>query len=80
MDALAIYILRRLYLRHIIGERYKPLEWLFRGLPPEECNWRKLNAAIRDLRNAGLVLLHKKGATISLNPHALREIREAAGL
>ncbi len=50
------------------------------GLPPELRDLTRIRHAIKELRNAGLVQLRKKGAVISLNPHALKEIRAIVGL
>ena len=74
MDMLEIFILRKLYAHRIIGERYKPVEWLMAGLPPAERDMTRIHKAVKRLHNLGYLVPHKKGTTWSLNPRRRHEV------
>lgn len=70
-------ILAKLKNRCCWGARYTPLKtlvhWLGRKMKK---NGKRIQRAVKQLFGEGYLLLHKKGATISLNPARSREIIE----
>jgi hypothetical protein len=68
-DQIRADILNRLMRRKCWGGRYLPAQtligWIGRKIVR---NGHKVRMAIRDLINAGLLISHKGGSTISLNP------------
>ena len=79
MDKIKVHILRKLYRHGKIGESYTPIDNLRHGLPRSERDMRAIWEVVKELHNAGFVLLWKKNTTISLNPTALNKIKEIIG-
>ena len=70
-------ILGKLKNRGCWGARYAPLDSLVRWLSKKiRRNGKRIRKLVNELVNDGYVLLHKKGATISLNPRKSKEIIE----
>jgi len=70
-------ILRKLRNRGCWGARYTPINTLVRWLSRMiRKDGRRVQRTIRELVNDGYLLLHKRGATVSLNPAKSREIVE----
>ena len=65
----------RLRRRHCWGARYLPVDslvdWLGRLVKKDG---KRVQASVDELISEGLLLPHKKGRTVSLNPHRIREI------
>lgn len=69
--------MRKLRNRGCWGARYTALDTLVRWLSRRiKRNGRRVRRAIRALIHDGYLLLHKRGATVSLNPARSREIIE----
>ncbi len=70
-------ILGKLKNRGYWGARYTPLDSLVRWLSKKiRRNGKRIRELVNQLVNDGYVLLHKQGATISLNPRKSEEIIE----
>ncbi len=70
-------ILRKLRNRGCWGARYTPIDTLVRWFSRMiRKDGRRVQRAVRELVNDGYLLLHKRGATVSLNPARSREIME----
>jgi len=70
-------ILGKLRNRGSWGARYTPLDSLVRWLGKKiKRNGKRIQRAVRQLVNDRYLLLHKKGATVSLNSARSREILE----
>jgi hypothetical protein len=68
-------ILIKLRNRYCWGARYMPLDTLVRWLSKKvKKNGKRIQRTVRQLFDEGYLLLHKKGATVSLNPTRSREI------
>ncbi len=67
MDRISIHIVRNLYHRGYIGRRHTNVAHLKQGLPKHLRDMRVIKGAVKELRKAGLVLVHKKGEQVSLN-------------
>jgi hypothetical protein len=65
----------RLRRRNCWGARYLPVDslvdWLGRLVKKDG---KRVQASVDELIREGLLLPHKKGRTVSLNPHRIREI------
>lgn len=70
-------VMNRLLRKHCWGAKYLPLitfiNWLSKQIKK---NGKRIRRLIRQLVNERYLLLHKKGATVSLNPAKSREIVE----
>ena len=70
-------ILNRLIRRGCWGAKYFPTETLVKWLCKKvKRNGRRVRKLIKELVQQGLILAHKKGKTISLNPSKASEIIE----
>ncbi len=59
------------------GNHYFPLETLKRWFSKKvEKNGKTVDKAINSLIKEGILLFHKKGKTVSLNPSKIKEINE----
>lgn len=73
MSAVSVYILRWLYAHGKVGNAYTNMRNLRHALPVRLRDKTIINRSIKELRNAQLIIIHKKGNCISLNPHRLSE-------
>ncbi len=65
----------RLRRRDCWGANYLPVDALVGWLGKQvKKDGKKVQTAINDLTKEGLLLPHKKGRTVSLNPHRIRDI------
>lgn len=76
LSGVSIYIIRKLYGWNKIGEKYTNIHNVLRALPPKHRSKTILKGCIKELRNEGLVIIHKKGECISLNKHELGRIED----
>lgn len=76
-DRIKAIILGKLKNRGCWGARYAPLDTLVRWLSRKvKRNGKRIRKAVRQLVNERYLLIHKGGATVSLNPARSREIIE----
>lgn len=76
-EGLKADIMNRLFRKHCWGARYFPLDTLVRWIGKKiRKNGKRVQRLVRQLVNDGYVVLHKRGATVSLNPTRSREIVE----
>jgi len=76
-DEIKAEILNKLVRRGCWGGRYLPLETLIHWLSKKiKRNGRRIKRLIKELVKEGYILIHKKGKTISLNPHYKKQIIE----
>jgi hypothetical protein len=74
ISGLSVYILRWLYARGNIGEKYTNIRHVRCAFPPKYRDMTSINKLLKELRKEEMIMLHKKGTCISLNPHRLKEI------
>ena len=67
-------ILYRLIRRRCWGAKYFPVDLLVRWISRKVVDGKRVRRLIKQLIDDGYVLPHKKGKTISLNPHKSAEI------
>jgi hypothetical protein len=70
-------LMNRLLRKHCWGAKYFPLITLVNWMSKQiKNNGKRIQRLVRQLVNEGYLLLHKKGATVSLNPTRSKEIIE----
>jgi len=70
-------LMNRLLRKHCWGAKYFPLITLVNWMGKQiKNNGKRIQRLVRQLVNEGYLLLHKKGATVSLNPTRSKEIIE----
>jgi hypothetical protein len=72
----AIYILRKLYAKNKVGEIYINNHKLMHFFPRHLRSWGLLREWVKELQKEEMVILHKNGTCISLNPRKLGEIEK----
>ncbi len=76
-DEIKADIMYRLLRKHCWGARYLPADTLVNWLSKKlRKDGKRVRRAIRRLVQDGYLLLHKRGATVSLNPARSQEIIE----
>ena len=70
-------IMNRLFRKHCWGARYFPFDTLVRWISKKiKKDGKRVQRLVRQLVNDGYLIIHKRGATVSLNPPRSKEIVE----
>ena len=70
-------IMNRLFRKHCWGARYFPLDTLVRWISKKiKKDGKRVQRLVSQLVNDGYLIIHKRGATVSLNPARSKEIVE----
>lgn len=69
----AIYTLRKLYAWNKAGGVYVNNHRLWRIFPRYLRSWSSFREWVKELQKEDMVIVHKNGTCISLNPHKLGE-------
>jgi hypothetical protein len=67
MDRVSVHIIRNLYYRGYIGRRHTNIAHLKQGLPKHLQDMSVIKRKVKELRKAGIAIVHKKGEQVSLN-------------
>ena len=79
-DQVKAAIVKFLVMKGRWGAHYFPIDTLVNWMGRKvERNGRRVRACLKELAKQGLVLLHKRGETASLNPALADAIRELIG-
>jgi len=69
-------LMNRLLRKHCWGAKYLPLITLINWISKQVKDGKRIQRVVKQLVNEGYLMLHKGGATVSLNPTRSKEIIE----